>query len=571
MGCVVLFLSFQAIAQMQGTWATTAGNLPSPVESNTQVLLANGDVLVAGGWDGTNYSAAAQLYNPSTGTWKATGSMHAARAYFAAVVLQGGPHNGWVLVEGGLAGGSTIVTTAELYNPSTGTWSSAGMLPHPRYGHTATLLTNGDVMVTGGCVASSCSAVTGATEIYTPNSTTGTWTTTGALHIPRAYQTATRLLNGKVLLVGGVPGTKSCELYDPTHGTWTTAVASTLVLRYQHAAALLASGRVLVTGGKCGLCANFSAEIYDPNANTWTATGNMTLGRFGHSATTLANNTVLIAAGGTFSGRYYRPTAKTEIYDVVTGKFTATAPLNQLRMSQTASLLGSGQVMVVGGLDNNGLSSTAEVYTPLTLSISKYSLNLGLEQKGVTSPAQKVTVNNVSHSSVTFTSIAASGDFAQTNNCHSSPLAPGASCSISVTFKPTVAGTRTGAVTLLDHNVGSPTQTIALTGTGEQYAIAFTPNPLIFPPTAPHYTSTMSATVTNDGSSPVTINNITITGKEFSVYSTNCPSTLPVNQPCQIVVEFTPPDSGTYTETLKISDSAPFSPHLLTLTGTGTD
>ncbi|HWS95729.1 MAG TPA: kelch repeat-containing protein, partial [Candidatus Methylomirabilis sp.] len=305
-GCVMLFLSFQAIAQVQGKWATTTNNLPSPVQLNTQVLLLNGDVLVAGGSNGSGYLATAQLYNPVTRLWTATGSMTTARQYFAAVVLP----NGRVLVEGGQGTGGAILASAELYTPSTGKWTPAGHMSVARFSHTATLISTASgpkVLVTGGCNTPTCSTATGVSELYDP--VLNNWTTTGALHIPRAYQTATRLLNGKVLIVGGVSAssTKSCELYDPTHGTW-TVVASTSVLRNQHAAALLSSGKVLVAGGNCGRCANFSAEIYDPTLNSWTATGNMTKGRFGHSATTLANNTVLIAAGGTFVGRYYFPT-----------------------------------------------------------------------------------------------------------------------------------------------------------------------------------------------------------------------------------------------------------------------
>ena len=567
-GYLVFFLPFQAMAQVQGTWTTTTA---SPVESNTQVLLTNGNVLVAGGFNGTNYLATALLYNPSTGRWTATGSMSTARQNFAAVVLP----SGQVLVEGGQSSGGAILASAEIYTPSTGRWTPAGAMSVARYGHTATLLSTGKVLVTGGCTSSSCTPLTGVSELYNPS--LHNWTTTAALHIPRAYQTATRLVNGKVLIVGGLSAssTKSCELYDPIHGTWTVA-ASTSVLRYQHAAALLASGKVLVSGGNCTRCAYSSAEIYDPTANTWTATGNMTVGRFAHSATTLANNTVLIAAGGVFRGRYYFPTATTEIYDVLTGRFRATGSLNQWRMYQTASLLSSGQVMVVGGSDYYSIpSSTAEVYTPLTLTISPLSLTFGLKQTGLTTAAQTVAVTNVSHSTVTFTSIAASGDFAQTHTCPvypALPLAAGASCNISVSFRPTVAGTRNGAITLTDHSVGSPSQTIALTGTGEQYAISFTPSTLALPSVVPHNSSTATATVTNDGSMPVNISGISIPNANGVFSQTNnCPTTLAVNQTCTILVVFTPPDSVPYTKTLQILDNALGSPHLLTLTGTGID
>jgi hypothetical protein len=112
------------------------------------------------------------------------------------------------------------------------------------------------------------------------------------------------------------------------------------------------------------------------------------------------------------------------------------------------------------------VTSDAEVYTPLTLAFSASSLYFGLLPIGSTSPPQTVTVTNVSGHSVSFTSIAASGDYAQTNTCPAS-LSSGQSCTITVTFTSTAQGTRTGAVTLKDNSPGSPSQTIALKGVGE--------------------------------------------------------------------------------------------------------
>jgi N-acetylneuraminic acid mutarotase len=251
-----LFSTVPLSAQIQGAWANT-GNIPTALEYNIQVRLSNGNVLIAGGWDGTSYYAAAQLYNPGKGTWAATGSMAIPRSQFAAVVLPSGK----VLVEGGSTGdGSAIFASAELYDPIKGTWSSAGSMSKARYGHTATLLQDGKVMVTGGCIASGCNAVTGQTEIYDP--TLNTWTTThNTLNTPRAFQTATLLNNGKVLAVGGctsycvngLNGLSSSEIFNANSSnliasTWTNGPNSS-VARYQHTATLLSNGKVLVAGG----------------------------------------------------------------------------------------------------------------------------------------------------------------------------------------------------------------------------------------------------------------------------------------------------------------------------------
>lgn len=608
--CTGFLLTFQMLAQVQGTWSTT--NLLSPpspsspfgLEQNIQVLLTTGNVLVAGGISNGTISKAAQLYAPSKG-WTLTGSMEKARYNFAAVVLQSGK----VLVEGGLGSDSAILESAELYDPTSRSWSSAGHMSYPRYGHTATLLQNGQVLVTGGCITfPSCTEFAGVSELYDP--ATNVWTTTKSLNLARAFHTATLLRNGKVLVVGGCikpkpiatncllspSTTNSSEIYNPNPNpidvTWTN-VAPTSVARYQHAAALLASGEVLVSGGYCGQhCAYSSAEIYhpdpsDPKFNTWTPTPKpMTLagGRFAHTATTLNNNTVLIAAGKTISYLSASPTATTEIYDVVTGTFQASGLLHQKRNNQTASRLKSGQAMVVGGDYFGNPLSTAEIYTPLTLSIcqglktacpqSPLSLSFGPEQIGLTSTAQTVTVTNVSHGSVTLT-VTTSGDFALSHTCPAT-LASNKSCTISVTFKPTTTGTRIGAVTLHDSSLGNPTQTIALTGTGQKYAIAFTPPSLTLPSVAPRsFSPPASATVTNDGSAPLTISKITITPADGTFKQTNdCPLTLDVGHTCTIQVVFHPPGSGTtYSETLQILDAKgnPYNLTGLSLIGTSTD
>jgi N-acetylneuraminic acid mutarotase len=611
----VLFITTTTYAQMQGAWAAYTGNNPPPaLEYNVQVLLNNGYVLIAGGWDGTNYYTEAQLYNPSKGTWTATGKMATARAQFAAVVLPSGK----VLVEGGETGsGSAVFASAELYDPKSGTWSPAASMLTARYGHTATLLQDGKVMVTGGCVKSGCSLVTGDTEIYDPNNgAEGTWTQTKqSLNTPRAFHTATLFAgNTKVLVVGGCTSTcgssgitASSEIFTPnytnlTSSTWTKGPNSS-VARYQHTATLLSNGKVLVAGGGYAQYIAYNyADLYDPTAGSFSATVPMKQSRFAHTATALPNNTVLIAGGETIKSCGFRGQGRcsvalgtAEIYDYnvfpTSPTFSCTPPncpgsLNTARGNQTATLLPSGDVLVAGGCTGYDCYTVtplaSEIYTPLTLYISPYSLNFGLEEKGVTSPGQPIKVTNVSHAPVTFKSIATSGNFSQTKTCPTTPqnLAAGANCTINVTFNPTTTGTRTGAVTLIDNSVGSPSQTIVLTGTGEPYAISFTPSSLTLPSVLPSGTTYKTVTVTNDGSAPVTISNIAIAPANgtpvgtFTVYSTNCPvkpSQLGGNLPCTIQVAFTPPDSITFNATLQVVDNAPGSPHLLPLTGMGID
>jgi N-acetylneuraminic acid mutarotase len=528
-----------------------------------------------GGVDGSgNILASAEVYSPSSGTWTLTGSMAEAREAFPALVLKGGK----VLVSGGLGAGGTVVAAAELYDPSTGAWSSAGSLSLARFAHTATLLQSGKVLVTGGCTASNCSTYTAVSELYDP--TSNSWSKTGNLSTARYYHTAVLLKTGKVLAIGGATSTTSCELYDPTKGTWSNA-ASTNAARYLNTATLLSDGKVLVTGGAVGRYPSSSAELYNPSANTWTLTGSMMTGRYGHTATLLTDNTVLVAGGEGQSiscGKActsFIPTAKVDIYNETPGKFTAAASLSRARAYHSTTLLGTGQALADGGSGYTiyccVVLGSAEFYTPLTLTFSATSLNFGVLEIGLTSAPQTVTVTNVSSHSATFTSIASSGDFSESHTCPTT-LNAGQNCTISVTFAPTAAGTRNGSVTLKDNCPGSPTQNIALSGIGELGALSFTPTSLTFPGTLPGNSSApMSATLHNDSAGPVSITAIAISPSPTFKQTNNCPASLNAGQTCTVQVVFTPPDSITFTGTLSVTYIGKGSPQTVSLSGTGID
>src|SRR5439155_20786056 len=142
-----------------------------------------------------------------------------------------------------------------------GTWTATGSLGTARAGHTATLLPNGKVLVTGGLVDFAGHVIASA-ELYNPAS--GTWTATGSHRTARVSHTATLLPNGKVLVAAGGEDRRSAELYDPASGTW-AATGSLVTARDFHTATLLPNGKVLVVGdaGTDGLSVG-SAEMYDP-------------------------------------------------------------------------------------------------------------------------------------------------------------------------------------------------------------------------------------------------------------------------------------------------------------------
>jgi hypothetical protein len=215
--------------------------------------------------------------------------------------------NGKVLVAGGFVPGIGKLNSAELYDPATGTWSYTGNLNTARAIHTATLLSNGKVLVVSGDSA----------ELY--DAASGTWSYTGNLNTARWQHTATSLPNGKVLVAGGYNDVdlKSAELYDPATGTW-SYTGNLNTGRDSHTATLLINGKVLVAAGYSNCSVDFclaedSSELYDPATSTWSNTANLNIARGFHTASRLPNGKVLAAGGYVYVGDYSLYSA--EVYD----------------------------------------------------------------------------------------------------------------------------------------------------------------------------------------------------------------------------------------------------------------
>jgi hypothetical protein len=354
--------------------ASPTGRLTDPREFHTATLLADGRVLLAGGFRDDVPVASADVFDPATDSFTATAPMAVARVWHTATRLS----DGRVLITGGnpvewnFSG--AMHASAELFDPKTGTFSPTGSMATGRSLHSATLLRNGRVLIVGGSDALH-HALTSA-ELYDP--TTGRFSPAGSMKTARAFHTATLLDDGRVLVTGGsavgwdpVPGdfVASSEVFDPKTGTF-SPTGSMAAERVFHTATLLADGRVLVTGGaytptKGSIYSRDTVELYDPKTGTFGKAGSMSDDRTLHQATPLPDGRVLVT-GGSADGWSYPgiPLASADIYDPRTGTFTPTGSLADARFSHTATILPDGRVLVAGGYDGRADLDTDELYGP---------------------------------------------------------------------------------------------------------------------------------------------------------------------------------------------------------------
>lgn len=386
--------------------AMTSNSIYNHTQGGVEVVLNNGEILLAGGGYLDSGTRQCEIYNPDAGTWRPTGDMNIARASFVGILLP--PPWDKVLVAGDH---DTPYLQTELFDVESGTWSYTGNLNYPeRETPTLIMLPSGKPILIGGLGALQA-------EIYNPSD--GTWSLTSNMNSIRSHFTSVILHTGKVLAISGYNSsdgtrTNTAEIYDPSKPIWKmrtvlhhsrkfhtasllpiihTSNCSTNVLitggeisddylkvcelynyieervtvtgsfnhsRSRHTTVLLPTGKVLAAGGKNVTGALPSCELYSVSEERWTITDSMGEARFDNTATLLKDGKVLVT-GGEGSFGYIN---SCEIYDPTSGMWIYTGNLTTPRARHTATLLLDGRVIVIGGENSSGILSSCEIWSP---------------------------------------------------------------------------------------------------------------------------------------------------------------------------------------------------------------
>lgn len=328
-----------------------SGRLKQDRYAHTATLLDSGpyagQVLILAG-DANPPLTSAERYDPRSGTTSPAGGLLIARYGHTATLLTRGPDQGRILVTGGYNG--KWLAEVEIYDPDTGLARTGASLRLPRLGHSATLLADGRVVVIGG---HSDLAAYRSVEIYDP--LTGQWSPADDAPTTEYQHSATLLADGRILVAGGLLQSSavvaSTALFDPSApaGSQWVVADNLAAVRSSHTASLLPSGEVLLTGGYGAQVQTLSsAELFDPRTRMWRPVRGLSLPRSNHKDVLLSNNVLFLSGGSNYFLDQFL--ASGELYDPTGGPILPLTPLTLGRSIHTATLLPDDGVLLVGGL-----------------------------------------------------------------------------------------------------------------------------------------------------------------------------------------------------------------------------
>ena len=326
-----------------------ANAMSSGRSQHTATLLDDGTVLVAGGFSRSDLTTAtADLYDHETRSFAPTLTpMERGRARHTATKLL----DGRVLIVGGVTGAGNVATAAcILFDPASGTFSPAAPLSIARGYHTATLLADGRVLVCGGSTTTSPGTFIdlGTAEIYHPP--TGSWSAPLGMLRVRAFHTATRLLDGRVLIAGGAQDT-AATIFDPESSSFSPTGGTMQARRAGHVASLLENGNVMMAGG-----GHDRGEVYVHEAGVFLPLTSVITDRSFGTASPVPEGGVLVLGGILFGDQEAFLLGSMELFAARSGAFGGFFQVSfQLdgppRAGHTATVLPDGKVLFTGGIN----------------------------------------------------------------------------------------------------------------------------------------------------------------------------------------------------------------------------
>lgn len=617
-----------------GTWRdlTTAQlNLPLYPE---MFLAPNGTLFLAGPGPTSEY-----LNTDGTGSWTVgPTSEYGNRGYGPSVMY----NSGQIMIVGGGIGPTPTAEIINLNAPNP-TWSYTGSMANPRRQANATVLPDGTVLVTGGTSGLTFDDQTNPVfpaELWNP--TTGTWSTMASLSIYRGYHSVALLLpNGQVLSAGGQCATTGCnpnsaEIFSPpylfagpqptitsapatisggqtffvgtpnaaniTQVTWIRLGAVTHTFNQEQRFSSLsfsqATGGLNVTAppsanlAPSGFYMLFLLSSGVPSVAAIIQVDNSSFAQSGPGVS-LSQTALSPFSAGTWVG-VTTSTKSVQLTNLGTAPVTinsiTTGPDFSVPSNTCGGQLSPGSCTInvafkptAGGQFNELLTiSDSDSSSPQTVALSGVgkalkasasTLNLGNEPVGVSSKPLAVTLTNLGAAPIAVTSISYSNpEFSQyvpSSTCGTS--IPGlSSCQVFSVFVPNASGTQSGTLSVVDSDPSSPT-TVSLSGVGT--ALSFSPAPLPFGnENIPKTSNPLTLTVTNAGTVAVNFSSIAVGGAnlgDFAIQSNTCGAALAASTNCTLGVTFTPQAAGARSATLGFTDDASGSPQLVTLQGNG--